>query len=714
MKYPFILFYRDDEYSYIDEFIKHSQTELQCTIHITNKIDKLNKIYNSNYNLLIFFEVCPIDYTSEKMKNTQLFPRILYIDKIDSIESFNALVNTHYINVCALPRKETRPVFSLFTTTYNSFDKILRAFNSIKKQTLTDWEWIIIDDSPDDEHFNFLRNNVCSDNRVRLYRRSENSSYIGNVKNESVALCRGEYVIEMDHDDEILPFVLEESAELFSKNSEVGFIYMDFINIFENGDNFFYGDNICKGYGSYYCQKYNNRWAYVYNTPNINNITLSHLVCCPNHPRIWRKNVLLDIGNYCEFLPICDDYEILLRTAVNTKIAKIHKFGYIQYMNNENSNFSLIRNGEINRIGPQFISPIFYEKFQINSLMKKLDAYEDEKYLRFDKNIWKRDTTTYTHKFCNLLVNYSYTKQYCIIGVDSLIKNMDYIKELYKNETYDFLVLDNKCTQEYLWSKLDTFGFDRMKCYSLIDIEDDLLVNYFKVMYLSNDNFEIITANIKKPKYNSTLNAIYMIINSLTNKTDNYLEIGVEYGHTLTKTHFINKKGIDPDPKYKDIENIYKGLSDDYFNNSPDNKEIKITENFDVILIDGMHQTEYVLNDFNNSIKVLNKDGHLFLNNILPINYKEQQKIPDKHYYENGILKYGEPWTGDVWKIMYHLLLHYKDKITFTYYYSVYIRGLAHIKINEPIEIPYESIVAINNYNYFEDFNNYIELLEYK
>ena len=63
---------------------------------------------------------------------------------------------------------------------------------------------------------------------------------------------------------------------------------------------------------------------------------------------------------------------------------------------------------------------------------------------------------------------------------------------------------------------------------------------------------------------------------------------------------------------------------------------------------------------------------------------------------------------------MYHLLLHYKDKITFTYYYSIHIRGLAHIKINEPIEIPYESIAAINNYNYFEDFNNYIELLEYK
>ena len=71
-----------------------------------------------------------------------------------------------------------------------------------------------------------------------------------------------------------------------------------FANIYENGNNFKYGDFICKGYGGYYCQKFNNNWINVYITPNLNNITLSSLVCCPNHPRIWRKNVLLQLENY--------------------------------------------------------------------------------------------------------------------------------------------------------------------------------------------------------------------------------------------------------------------------------------------------------------------------------------------------------------------------------------------------------------------------------
>jgi hypothetical protein len=217
---------------------------------------------------------------------------------------------------------------------------------------------------------------------------------------------------------------------------EVGFIYMDFINIYENGNNFWYGDSICKGYGSYYCQKYNNKWTFVYNTPNINNITLSHLVCCPNHPRIWRRNILLDIGNYCEYLPICDDYEILLKTAISTKMAKISKMGYIQYMNDSNNNFSLIRNAEINRIGPNYIKPIYYDYFNIDEEMKKLNAYEDEKYLSGNLNIWKLDET-YNHKFCNLLLNNSYKKQICIIGLDGLIKNMDRIQELYLDNEND-------------------------------------------------------------------------------------------------------------------------------------------------------------------------------------------------------------------------------------------------------------------------------------
>jgi hypothetical protein len=74
-----------------------------------------------------------------------------------------------------------------------------------------------------------------------------------------------------------------------------------------------------------------------------------------------------------------------------------------------------------------------------------------------------------------------------------------------------------------------------------------------------------------------------------------------------------------------------------------------------------MHHCENVLRDFNNSINVLSPNGLIFIDDCIPLNYNEQLKIPIKHYYENGILKYIEEWTGDVWKFVYHLLKNYNN-----------------------------------------------------
>ena len=729
MKYPFILFFRDDKYNYIDTIIKNNSDKLDCTLHIINKKEKLNKFYKQIYPLLITFGPALKEYENvlsefNFVNDPSISNRILHLTEFSSVQEFNKLVNEKYINICSLNRIDSRPIFSIFTPSFNSFDKIIRAFNSLKSQTLTNWEWVIIDDSPNDNNFKFLKQNLSNDSRIRIYRRFENNGFIGNVKNEAISLCRGKYVLELDHDDEILPFVLKESADLFDLRPEVGFIYMDFINIYENGENYWYGNHICKGYGSYYCQKYNNKWVYVYNTPNINNITLSHLVCCPNHPRIWRREVLMNIGNFCEFLPICDDYEIILRTAINTKIAKIKKLGYIQYMNNENNNFSLIRNSEINRIGPQFISPHYYFKFNIHEQMRSVGAYEDEKYLNDFTIIWKRGEN-YEHKYCNLLVNNDFETQYCIIGLDGLLKNIDKIRELYDNISNDFIVLENKCSIEYLWAKLDALQFSKMKCHSLVDETEENLINYFKLCYATNKNYQIITTTINKLNYNSNFTCRHQVINSLTKSDNKYLEIGVENGFTFINTHFLNKTGIDPDPKYiskvtdsNKFEEIKQMTSDQYFNNLFEYNNLSeirsvdsddCLDTFDVIFIDGMHHCENVLRDFNNSCKILNENGFIFIDDCLPLNYNEQLKIPVKHYYENGVLKYGEEWTGDVWKFIYHLLKNYKDKIQFNYFHNINYRGVISLQIKEKFEVIVSNEV-LNNYNYFDEFDTYLQL----
>jgi len=708
-KYPYILFLRYDKYSFIDDYLLENKDKLNCSLFIINKEIDLNFLFNPSYQILITFGESEIEYC--KIVNSVIADRFrkrwIHFNEIKNIDEFNFSVNYCFIDNCLKSRISVRPIFSIFTTTYNSYDKIFRCYNSLKNQKLLDWEWVIIEDSPDDNHFFFLRAIIKNDNRVRLYKRSENSGNIGNVKNEAVSLCRGNYVLELDHDDEIVNTCLSDSTSYFDNNKEVGFIYMDFINIYEDGTNFWYSDFICGGYAGYYSQKYNGKWVYVYMTPNINNNTLSHLTLCPNHPRIWRKDILIDSGNYCEFLPICDDYEILIRTALNTKMAKIHKLGYIQYMNKSNNNFSLIRNGEINRIGPQFISRIFHENHQINEKMKVLDAFEDPKYRYHHEKLWKREDD-FEHKYCNNIVNLDYKKQYCFIGLDSVIKNIDYIKKLYEDPTNDFIVLDNKCNHTYLWWKLDYYKLDRFKGYSLIDESEKELIHYFLRLYKSTDDYEIINESIEKVNYNSTFSERIEVIHSNSKPTDNYLEIGVETGITFLNTHFICKEGVDPDPKCNHPNLVLK-TSDDYFNDLfKSNIDL---EKKDIIFIDGMHQAEFLLRDINNSIKLLNINGKIFIDDILPITYDEQCKIPKKHFYENGILKYGEFWTGDVWKVLYYILINFSKHIEFSYFYHVNYRGVGCLKLNDFFQIPDEEIEIINQYDYYKDFSNYSTLL---
>jgi glycosyltransferase involved in cell wall biosynthesis len=706
MKYPYIILYRSEKFSSIDSFFIENNEKLNCSVFITDNKNDLNKLFDSNYQILVTYGDNEEEYIANVMSiiSERMRDRWIHLKEINSVDKFNNSVNFCFIHNCALPREHVRPIFSVFTPAFNSYNKIIRAYESLKNQTLKDWEFIVIDDSPDDKHFNFLRKIMINDSRVRLYRKSENNGNIGNLKNEAVSLCRAKYVLEFDHDDEILPFVLQDSADYFDKNKDVGFIYMDCVLLFENGNNHFYGDFISKGYGSYYCQKYNNRWVNVYNTPNINNITLSHLVCCPNHPRIWRKSTLIEAGNYCEFLPICDDYEIILRTALTTKIAKFHKFGYIQYMNDNNNNFSLIRNGEINRIGPHFISPIFYDKFKINEHMKPLNAYEDENYIYSVSKIWKRDEH-YEHKYCNAIVNFDYDKQYCIIGFDSLLFNIEKIKIWYANEKNDFFIIDNKCSVKNLQYLLDVYGFSRFKCYSLIDETMEVLINFFMLRNKYCENYEIINNYVDKIEYNSNYSNRHEVINYISKPEDKYLEIGVETGYTFNNVHFTNKTGVDPSPTFNSVDLVIK-TSDDFFEN------LQLDSLFDIVFIDGMHQSEYVIKDINNSIKYLNDNGKILLDDVIPLNSDEQLKIPIKHIYENGVLKTMVPWTGDVWKVLFHILNYYRDNIDFSYFYNLNYRGVAVLQIKQKFQIPETELDSINSYNYTTDFNAYMDLIK--
>ena len=613
MKYPYIILFRYDEHSYIDNIFEINKDKLLCSVYIINNKEDLNKMFNCSYQVLVTYNP-----GSNSPNNKDIFRDVnsviadsmrmqwLHMSDINiDIDKFNSMVNYCYMSIITMPVENVRPIFSIFTTCYKSYDKIKRAYDSIKLQKLKHWEWVILDDTPkpesehEPEHFTFLINMFKNDQRIRLYKRSENSGNIGNVKNEAVSLCRGKYVIELDHDDEILPDVLQDATNVFNNDEEIGFIYMDYINLYENKENFNYGDFYSLGYAGYYRQKYDNRWVFVACHGNINNITLSHIVSIPNHPRIWRRKTLLEIGNYSEYLPISDDYELFIRTAVRTKIAKIPKLGYIQYMNDGGNNFSYIRNGEINRLR-YHLTDHCYKKYNVQEVMKQLNAHEDEKYMYEHVQIWKCDN--YDYRYCNKIINVDYKKQYCIIGIETLYHNMDEIVKLYQDSSNDFIVLDNKnsfnSNPDVICIELDKLGLTRMKCYEMNDCNDMQLINYFNMVYKSVDNYHIYERMTSSTKTtNANKKGVVLITPSI--RLNNLLKI-----RDSIKFEYINKwiiiydgSKITENPKLftndsfsdKIEEHVYKG----------DGKSGNPQRNYALDLIKDMDTYLYYLDDDN-------------------------------------------------------------------------------------------------------------------
>jgi hypothetical protein len=330
--------------------------------------------------------------------------------------------------------------------------------------------------------------------------------------------------------------------------------------------------------------------------------------------------------------------------------------------------------------------------------MLEKNAYEDPTYIDNHSNIWEREST-YQHMFCNEIINLDYDKQYCILGIETLYTNKYYYAELYKDKRNDFILLDNKISIEKLIEKIENLGFDRIKCYSLLNNSRDQMVNYFNMLCKHSNNIEIMydaQNNYHFPKR-------YDIINQYIDSETSYIEIGIEYGHTFTHINTKNKLGIDPDPKIDDFR-IVKKKAKKFFRK---NKEF-----FDVIFIDGMHQVEYIVHDINNSISFLKPNGKIFIDDILPFTYNEQLKVPNEHFYENGILKYKESWTGDIWKVIFYILKNYSEYIEFKVYFHSNYRGVFQMSIIKPFEINIDKIELINTYSYYDDFNIYISLLE--
>jgi glycosyltransferase involved in cell wall biosynthesis len=102
------------------------------------------------------------------------------------------------------------PRYSIITPTYQREDKLRVQYRGISEQTERDFEWLIVDDSPEPSTYF----GTITDNRVQYLHVAHRMS-LGAKRNLLVQQARGEIVVHFDDDDYYSKDYLATTAEYF-------------------------------------------------------------------------------------------------------------------------------------------------------------------------------------------------------------------------------------------------------------------------------------------------------------------------------------------------------------------------------------------------------------------------------------------------------------------------------------------------------------------
>jgi glycosyltransferase involved in cell wall biosynthesis len=231
--------------------------------------------------------------------------------------------------------------FSVFTPTHRP-DYIGEAFDSLVAQSHTDWEWVLVPNGPRAE----LPDRIRSDPRVRIIPAPDGIAAhgVGALKRFACEQCRGDYLVELDHDDVLTADALAEIAKAAAETN-AGFLYSDFTN--------FRADGTCevydKGYGwESYPFEYGGR-AYTAMRAFEADASALHLIFfAPNHVRVWSRETYAKAGGHDAALGVVDDHDLLCRTYITgTPFHHIAKCLYLYRLLPDGQNTYVQRNAEI-------------------------------------------------------------------------------------------------------------------------------------------------------------------------------------------------------------------------------------------------------------------------------------------------------------------------------------------------------------------------------
>ena len=113
------------------------------------------------------------------------------------------------------------PKVSIITPTYNHEAFLSDCINSVKSQTFSNWEMIIVDDGSTDNTLQLASKFASFDSRISVFTQSNRGIYaLADTYNFALDKAKGEYVAVLEGDDVWIPEKLQIQIDVLDKDQE--------------------------------------------------------------------------------------------------------------------------------------------------------------------------------------------------------------------------------------------------------------------------------------------------------------------------------------------------------------------------------------------------------------------------------------------------------------------------------------------------------------
>jgi SAM-dependent methyltransferase len=236
------------------------------------------------------------------------------------------------------------------------------AYESIKEQDFH--EWILV-------YNNGAKPLDFNDPRVKTFVLLAAPGWVGALKAFACEQATGDILLELDHDDLLMPDCIEEVRKAF-EDQEVGFVYSNTIRC--NSD-WSKSARFNEGFGWEYREtEFRGHLLdeYIAFDPAPNSV--SWIWYAPDHVRAFRRSVYEKVGGHNKEMRVLDDLDLMCRMYLECKFKRIDKPLYVYRIHGENA--WLKHNAEIQenvpRIHDQYIELLAKKWSEANGL-RKLD-----------------------------------------------------------------------------------------------------------------------------------------------------------------------------------------------------------------------------------------------------------------------------------------------------------------------------------------------------